>query len=50
MLALRAGAESLNVSRHAFGRTGPRVFSGYVEEPSGIGDGNLTNGLLWQAG
>jgi len=30
------------VSRQAFGWTCPHVFSGYVEEPEGIGDGHLT--------
>ena len=30
------------MSRQAFGWTCPHVFSGYVEEPEGIGDGHLT--------
>ena len=30
------------MSRQAFGWTCPHVFSGYVEEPAGIGDGHLT--------
>jgi integrase len=43
---LRAGAEPLNVSRHGRWSDGSRVFSGYVEEATGFGDGNPTRGLL----
>jgi integrase len=43
---LRAGAEPLNVSRHGRWADGSRVFAGYVEEATGFGDANPTNGLL----
>lgn len=43
---LRAGAEPLNVSRHGRWSDGSRVFAGYVEEATGFGDGNPTEGLL----
>jgi integrase len=43
---LKAGAEPLNVSRHGRWSDGSRVFSGYVEEATGFGDGNPTKGLL----
>ena len=43
---LKAGAQPLNVSRHGRWTDGSRSFSGYVEEATGFGDANPTQGLL----
>ena len=47
---LRNGADPLNVSRHGRWADGSAEFAGYVEEASGFGDANPTNGLLLIAG
>ena len=41
-----AGAQPLHVSRHGRWSDGSRSFAGYVEEATGFGDANPTNGLL----
>jgi hypothetical protein len=43
---LAAGAQPLHVSRHGRWSDGSRSFAGYVEEATGFGDANPTNGLL----
>jgi len=43
---LKAGAQPLHVSRHGRWSDGSRSFAGYVEEATGFGDANPTQGLL----
>jgi integrase len=43
---LAAGAQPLHVSRHGRWSDGSRSFAGYVEEATGFGDANPTQGLL----